>query len=206
MIDFDPSKECLRVLAAEGVDIFKDPEQAANTVIRLFLPPEMRECKILVQFSSSAGKTGPHHVSAHFFFWLDKPLMPEVVKGWVKVQGEHLINLGSYSKTANGTLRGVLDTALFNEVQAHFIADPLFENCSDPIQRRWLLIEGRNECVTPIILNADEVQTKFGFVPSAKNNDQPKRKKQLFTVTLDKGRCHWKAIVLGQKALRDVKS
>lgn len=68
------------------------------------------------QLPGSAGVFDDGHVSAHLYYWLDKPIANDVLKQWAK-----------------GCDRRLVDPAVFNAVQPHYTAAPLFgEGCVDP--------------------------------------------------------------------------
>ena len=69
-------------------------------------------------------------------------------------------------------------------MQPWFVADPVFENCPDPLPQRWFLIEGKHECVRPNILSAEAVQQLFGHAPGSKAPSRPShRAPQQYTLS-----------------------
>ncbi len=84
------------------------------------------------QLSGSAGVFDDGHVSAHLYYWLDKPIANDVLKQWAK-----------------GCDRRLVDPAVFNAVQPHYTAAPLFgEGCVDPFpDSRSGLIKKANAAV-----------------------------------------------------------
>ena len=66
--------------------------------------------------SCSAGVFDDGHISAHLYYWLDTPIANDVLRQW-----------------ARGCDRRLVDPAVFNAVQPHYTAAPLFgEGCVDP--------------------------------------------------------------------------
>ena len=171
-IDFDPSDQQLLEMADADLNVYKRPAEAVSFVIQKYLSDEFHGVTVLVQLSSSSGKTGPHHVNAHIFFWLDRPLMPEVIKRWVNTQNARLIANGYLHKDAHGqhnTRKKLLDIVLYNAVQPHYIPPPIYVNGDDPIKERWHVRQGNKDEVSPVILSADEVKALKGDVFAEKN-------------------------------------
>jgi len=76
------------------------------------------------QLSSSAGIYNTDHISVHLWFWLSSPQTSQVLREWAKT-----FNL---SKGHN-----LIDTALFQAVQAHYTSAPaLLNGISDPLNNR----------------------------------------------------------------------
>lgn len=95
--------------------------------IRVRLPHEFHDVSYHWQFSSSMG----HHskaaegMRAHVWFWLDSSLTSAQLKAYAKE-----VSLPA-------------DMALFQPVQAHYTANPIFEpGCVDPIDVRSGFVEG----------------------------------------------------------------
>jgi hypothetical protein len=80
------------------------------------IPKEFHDADCIAHFSSSAGLS-EHNIKLHLFFWLEKPQSDELLKKWAKTTG------------------GLVDPALFNAVQPHYVTDPTFEDPSqDPFR------------------------------------------------------------------------
>lgn len=103
-----------------------EPEAAVEEFIATQLPECFHGFSCRWQLSSSAGKPGSAHIlKAHLTFWLTTPYGSGALKAW---------------KLANNL---PVDGALFNAVQFHFIADPVFEaGVVDPVPVRSGVIEG----------------------------------------------------------------
>lgn len=87
------------------------------------LPPEFHDASYHWQLSSSAGVFDNTKVSAHFWFWLTKPVADTTLKTWAK----HVNN------SAGITL---IDASLFQHVQPHYTAAPIFTGMPDPFPIR----------------------------------------------------------------------
>jgi hypothetical protein len=91
------------------------------------LPPEFHEASYHWQLSSSAGVFDKSTVSAHFWFWLASPVPDAALKAWAK----H-VNAGVGFK--------LIDPVLFQHVQAHYVAAPLFKGMANPFPTRSGLV------------------------------------------------------------------
>jgi hypothetical protein len=91
------------------------------------LPPEFHDASYHWQLSSSAGVFDASKVSAHFWFWLFQPVPDTALKIWAK-----RVN----------TVAGIklIDHALFQHVQPHYVAAPLFNGMADPFPVRSGLV------------------------------------------------------------------
>ena len=139
----------------------EDQHTAIHQVIDK-LPPQFREVSFHYQWSSSFGvdqKWGK--IKLHLWFWLSTPLSNPQIKSW----------LSDWDPLK-------IDCALFNPVQVHYTAAPIFHNMSDP------LIEGRsgfiqhtqNEVIPPHI----EEKTKKHKKSSSKSSHKKPLKKLNF--------------------------
>lgn len=107
-------------------DALDTPEEAIAEFVHTVLPMEWAGASYHWQLSSSFGhpSKAAKGLMAHLWFWLERPLTSAQLKAWAKA-----------SKLA-------ADTALFNPVQAHFTANPVFEGCEDPVAVRSGFVEG----------------------------------------------------------------
>jgi hypothetical protein len=112
MLDIDKLK------LPESIDILKDPHKAIAYAIEQ-LPAAFQDATVHWQLSASAGIKGTAQVSAHLFYWLSEPASSQRLKQW----GDAINKLGA-SK--------LIDTALFQSVQIHYTADPVFQGMIDP--------------------------------------------------------------------------
>ena len=109
MIDVD------KLALPEGIRVGEDTLASLEYAIGL-LPAEFQDSSVFWQLSGSAGVFDDGHISAHLYYWLDKPIANDVLRQWAK-----------------GCDRRLVDPAVFNAVQPHYTAAPLFgEGCVDP--------------------------------------------------------------------------
>jgi len=117
MIDVDDE------LLPDGVDLVTDTDKAIGYIVDK-LPPEFQKATYHWQLSSSAGIYNSDHISVHLWFWLSSPQTSLDLREWAKT-----FNLIHGKK--------LIDTALFQAVQAHYTAAPILLNgISDPINQR----------------------------------------------------------------------
>jgi len=94
-----------------------DPEAAIEHAIHELLPPCFHDADYYWQLSASAGFE-PGVLKAHLWLWLSEPATNRHLKAFFKQHAPRV------------------DTALFDSIQVHYIADPLVEGRPDPILRR----------------------------------------------------------------------
>lgn len=144
-IDFDDLK-CPDHIAAET-----DPEAAIRHLISL-LPPEFHNVTCLWQWSSSAGVKGWDNLRAHLWFWLDRGVHDDDLRRWAKTNDVKI------------------DGSLFNAVQVHYTAAPIFEDVPDPVRRRSGLLRGLSDAVQlevpPKAVPSPKTPTSGGLVES----------------------------------------
>ena len=114
------------------IDIDKEPfptdmigkeAEVVRAWVKANLPGEFHDVDLIAQFSSSSFIDGkPPRL--HLYFVLTKALNSPTIKGWLSV------------------LKGRIDLSLFQQVQSHFIANPVFVGMVDPIERRWFIVNG----------------------------------------------------------------
>ena len=110
MIDVD------KLLLSEGLNILQEPLRAIEFAVQQ-LPPEFHETSYHWQLSASAGLKETNTLSAHLYFWLDRPRSNESLRAWARGLGN----------------KRLVDPAVFNAVQLHYTAVPLFSDSSaDP--------------------------------------------------------------------------
>lgn len=107
-------------------DPIDTPDEAVNEFVHTCLPRGWHGVSHHWQLSSSFGHPTKVNdgLKAHLWFWMDKPLTSAQLKAWAKAT----------------CLQA--DLALFNPVQAHFTAGPVFEGCDDPIAVRSGFVQG----------------------------------------------------------------
>lgn len=128
MIDFD------KLPIPSELDLTIDPGAAIEHLVKQ-LPKEFHNASYHYQLSSSAGFSAPETISAHVWFWLADPWPDEKLKTWAKA-----VNKKAGSK--------LVDPALFNDVQAHYTASPIFEGVTDPFPKRSALIKKTKDAVS----------------------------------------------------------
>ena len=102
------------------------------------LPAEFQTASFHWQLSSSAGVGDPTKISIHLWFWFDRPITDLELKQW-----------GNAVNAAKGI--NLIDTSLFNDVQAHYTAAPIFKNMDDPFPVRSGLIEKEQHVVSLVL-------------------------------------------------------
>lgn len=111
----------------------------AQRIARLIatLPPPFRGADFHLQWSSSAGLDGWRTLSAHLWFWLSDPISCVDLKARAK---------GERWKEDHG-----VDISLFQPVQIHYTAAPVFVGADDPLQgeRSQLVRLNRQEVTLP---------------------------------------------------------
>jgi hypothetical protein len=119
------------------------------------LPEEFREVSYHYQLSSSAGMDDASKASVHLWFWLTEPWTDKALKTWAKAVN----NRAGYK---------LIDAALFNGVQPHYTAAPVFENVANPFPVRSGLVEKAREAVAIQAIAsapASSQQAAGGFEP-----------------------------------------
>lgn len=128
LIDFD------KIPLPDEASLSVNPLAVIEHLIGL-LPSEFHQSSYHYQLSSSAGMGDPNRVSAHVWFWLSEPWTDADLKMWAKgVNGRAGYKL--------------IDPALFNDVQAHYTAVPIFEGVPDPFPQRSGLVEKHKDSVS----------------------------------------------------------
>lgn len=143
-----------------GCDIYDDPEGAVEHVIGL-LPELFWDASCIWQLSSSAGMVDDGKVSLHVSYWLNRPVTNGELKQWAKNVNEK-------------TGFKLIDLALFQTVQPHYVARPIFDGIEDPIQRRSGFREGIcDEVDFPVIIDISHALqgTAKGVLQYAKGFD-----------------------------------
>src|SRR5690606_40182842 len=100
------------ITPAVGIDPAEDPESAIEYLIGL-LPDEFADASCWWQWSSSAGLKGDH-LSAHLWFWLNRPLGDGDLARWAK-----FVNAKA---AAERGIRKLVDRQLFTTNQPHYTA------------------------------------------------------------------------------------
>lgn len=111
------------------------------------LPREFHDASYHWQLSSSAGFRGYDKVSFHFSFWLDRAVHDRDLKRWT----EHENKRAGYK---------LIDPALFNDVQAHYTAAPIFEDVENPFPVRSGLVTKKSDEVKLLLPPTPREETK----------------------------------------------
>jgi hypothetical protein len=103
----------------EGIDLVSNTEQAIAFVLQQ-LPAELHKCSCHWQLSNSAGTADTNSISIHLYFWLSEPIPNDILKSrWALPHN-------------NDAGTKLIDTALFNAAQIHYVAKPVFVGRTDP--------------------------------------------------------------------------
>jgi hypothetical protein len=132
------------ILCPASVDPRGDPEGAVEYVIGL-LPPELYDATCWWQMSSSQSVFDDVTLSVHLWFWSERALASDELKRW----GTEVNRLAGYK---------LIDTSLYNAVQPHYIAAPIFTGLPDPLPRRTGLRQGLDDDVSLLIPPPDPKQ------------------------------------------------
>jgi hypothetical protein len=144
MIDID------KIPAPPGVEPDSDPDFAIDHVLAM-LPPEFADATCWWQWSSSQGiVTGPKKdegppptLSVHLWFWLDRPIADAELERWAR----HTNRVAGLK---------LIDTQLFNAIQPHYTAAPIFDDdLVDPLPRRSGLRRGCDDRVAIVLPERD---------------------------------------------------
>jgi putative DNA primase/helicase len=115
----------------EDIDPVLEPEAAALAFVRAHLPEAFQDVSFHWQLSSSTGrpeKRGKLYV--HLWFWSDAELDSAALKRWAK------------------QFRTSVDPSVFDPIQVHYTAAPIFEaGVSNPVPRRSGLHRGLRRAV-----------------------------------------------------------
>ena len=134
-----------------GVDPFKDPARAFDSYIANALPPAFHDVSYHWQFSNSAGHPSKLTVlKAHLWFFLKTPYTSAQLKAWA----------------VNNGLTDKLDISVFDTIQVHYTAAPVFEpGVVDPVPVRSGLAQGLSDTVD-LALDEDSLKAEARSVPT----------------------------------------
>jgi putative DNA primase/helicase len=142
-----------------AIDPRTDPEGAVEHVIGL-LPPEFHDCSCYWQFSSSqcVFPDAKDTLSLHLWYWSSEAFDNVALKRWAIATNQAV------------GLR-LIDPALFNPVQIHYVARPAFNGLKDPLPRRSGLRKGLDNAVSILIPPPDpkrpDTPSAAGYEPGA---------------------------------------
>ena len=124
LIDFD------KIVIPKRLSLKKSPDAVREYLVKL-LPAEFHDATFHWSLSSSAGMGDSTKVSMHMWFWLLSPTPDSVLKAWAK----------DVNQRAGFKL---VDPVLFQHVQAHYTAAPIFEGLPDPFPvRSGFVVKGQ---------------------------------------------------------------
>lgn len=147
-IDFD------KIRLPKDMSLKSDPVGAGEHLVSL-LPREFQGTSYHATLSSSAGMGDPAIVSMHIWFWLERLVPDESLKDWAK----------SVNRKAGFKL---IDHMLFQHVQAHYTAAPIFDGVTDPFPVRSWCIEKKRRSVRLLLPSpARRAAKAVGEGPSA---------------------------------------
>jgi hypothetical protein len=126
-----------------------------------YLPAPLHRAGVILQWSSSAGlKPG---VRAHLWCLLDRPVADKSLKAWVK-------SLGGF------------DAGLYQPVQPHYTARPLFDGVDDPLRQRLFMRQGPRAQLPDEVCGQVEWDRREGMRIERELQAQAKRgERELFT-------------------------
>lgn len=108
----------------------KDAHAVCEYLIRQ-LPAEFWDVSYHYQLSSQAGMKGSNSARVHLWFWLDRRVPDRDLKAWAN-------HVNSTKK------HKLIDPALFQHVQVHYTAAPIFDGVPDPFPVRSALVVKRH--------------------------------------------------------------
>lgn len=126
-----------------------------------YLPAPLQHAGVILQWSSSAGlKPG---VRAHLWCLLDRPVCDKSLRAWVKT-------LGGF------------DAGLYQPVQPHYTARPLFDGVEDPLRQRLFMRQGPRAQLPDEVCGQVEWDRREGMRIEGELEAQAKRgARELFT-------------------------
>ena len=137
--------------APAGVDPTSD--DALGHVVSL-LPAEFQGVSFIAQWSSSAGMK-PSEIKVHLWFWLETPHTSAQLRSWAR----------SLPRLPNG--KRLIDPAVYNSVQPHYTARPIFEGMSDPLPIRTMHVQLDRDSVPDLALLESPIRASSGAPSTA---------------------------------------
>ncbi|MGC4090885.1 MAG: hypothetical protein QM756_24035 [Polyangiaceae bacterium] len=101
------------------------------------LPEDLREAEMFVQFSASQHRSDT--VRVHSYIWTKQKLNDVRLRMWARHNG--------------------FDGSLYDAVHPHFTADPIFEGCRDPLDRKLIWLDGDS----PRLRLPERAETEIAF-------------------------------------------
>lgn len=137
LIDFD------KIEIPKHLSLQRDSVEVCEYLIGL-LPAEFHNVSYHWQMSSSAGIGDPRRVSMHIWFWLTKPVPDESMNAWAK-------HVNDQARRAGKATSNIVDPSLFQHVQPHYTAAPIFEGMPNPFPKRSGLRAKKQDAVDLIL-------------------------------------------------------
>jgi hypothetical protein len=129
-------------VAASHLDVIADPGGAIKYVLDVIAQhaPELDGVSTFCSFSSSAGVYDVTRAKLHVWYWLDRPYSNTELKRW----GKQVNARAGYK---------LIDTVVFNAVQANYTARPIFKGRADPLAgaRRYAVARGHADFAKLVI-------------------------------------------------------
>ena len=125
------------------------------------LDPALSTVSYVFQHSASAGITRPEGLRGHVFILLDKPVLPSIIKEWVKSRNLTVPGLKSQlSLTANGlSLKYPLDVTTNQNDKLLYIAPPIVHGLEDPLAGRRIRLVTKTRAAASIHFNVNAATT-----------------------------------------------
>jgi len=149
---FDPAQRRYIMLDFDKIELplghdLHDPAVAVKWLIDEHLPEPFHDTTTWWQLSASAGVEDQTTISVHLWYWLDRAIADDELKAYFKINAP------------------TVDDALFNAVQIHYTARPIFEGgSSDPIPVRQGLMEREDDQVVLPDIDIAELKTSFNEI------------------------------------------
>jgi|GEM_PF-4077558 len=156
LFDFD------NIEMPEGLSLRKDKIPAFEFLISK-LPPEYHNVSYHWQLSSSAGMSKESKLSAHIWFYFNRPVSDLELREFADY-----VNKQSKCK--------LIDSALFRDVQPHFTAAPIFEGVKNPFPERSGLVVKKNSFVLFKSYVSPKEAIKRTYAPSKRQKSTEKQR------------------------------
>lgn len=151
LVDFD------KIALPAGLSMTTDSRAVAEHLVSQ-LPEEFHDVTYHYQLSSSAGIRAGDVASMHAWFWLSRPHPDKELKRWAK----------QVNASVNARL---VDPLLFNDVQPHYVAVPVFVGMDDPLPARSaLVVKAKDEVKLRMV---DDSREDESFTPVDRDPGNP---------------------------------
>lgn len=133
MFDFDKLK------CPDYFDAAKNPDEIVKWA-RETLPTPFKKASCHYKFSSSQNMYKESAASLHLWFWLERAVSDDELKRYFRIHP------------------APIDMALFNPVQIHYTARPIFDGLEDPLPKRSGVLAGSHASVPLLDIPPEEVK------------------------------------------------